>query len=276
MIRYFLPLILLTSCMQESDLPEEGEVPNETNEEGKVDAEQAALDAIIEARMGEIDLVDVQKYDPRILVDLKYASEDNFMHQILYDTLRFVYLQREVAERLSRVQDALDSLHPGYRLLVYDGVRPRQVQKEMWDALDSIPTIRWGEFVSNPAQGSVHNYGAAVDLTITDASGRPLDMGAAYDEFREIAFPSHEGRFLASGELSKAQVQNRQLLRSIMRSQGFSNIPSEWWHFNACSRVTAAHKYQLLETESGDARWFRIAPSTEVQSDSLNMPEYSE
>lgn len=216
------------------------------------------LSVDVDSVMYLIGLVDLHNVDSRILLDLRYASDNNFMHRVLYDTLSTVYLQRDVAEKLKLVQDFLDSLNHGYRLKVYDGVRPVQVQREMWNSLDTIPTSNRGRFVSNPALGSVHNFGAAVDVTIVDEKGNELDMGAGYDDFRKIAFPSLEGQFLASGELSQIQVNNRRLLRRVMRSQGFSNIPSEWWHFNAVSRIQAANKYPMLVTEGGKHRNVQI------------------
>ncbi|HHZ81238.1 MAG TPA: hypothetical protein EYN64_00710, partial [Flavobacteriales bacterium] len=79
----------------------------------------------------------------------------------------------------------------------------------------------------------------------------------------------YEARFLKSGELTEQQVNNRKLLRRIMRSQRFYNRPSEWWHFNAMNRVKASHKYQLLISESGDAKWFKIIPKDSIQADSI-------
>ena len=231
----------------------------------------AELDTATMEMMKALGLADIHGLDERISVDLKYASEDNFMKQRLYDTLQRAYLQKDVALRLSKVQDTLDALRPGYHLLVYDAVRPVQVQKKMWDALDSIPPLNRGKFVSNPALGSVHNFGAAVDLTIVDENQEPLDMGAGYDDFRKIAFPSLEAHFLKTGELSKEQYENRKLLRKVMRTQKFSNIPSEWWHFNAWSRITASHKYQILDSESGDSRWFKIIVKDTVSIDSVTI-----
>ncbi|MGB0915064.1 MAG: M15 family metallopeptidase [Crocinitomicaceae bacterium] len=227
----------------------------------------------IEIAMGKIGLVELQKVDSSIQVDLKYASTDNFMGIQLYDTLTRLFLQEDVAIRLSKSQQFLDSLKPGFSLLVYDGVRPRDVQQEMWNALDSIPIYRRGKFVSNPRNGSVHNFGAAVDLTIVDSMGVELDMGAGYDDFREIAFPKHEARFLKSGELTKEQYNNRKLLRRVMRYSKFYNIPSEWWHFNAHSRIPASHKYQLLLSESGSSVWFKIPFKTDSISDSEINPD---
>jgi D-alanyl-D-alanine dipeptidase len=135
-------------------------------------------------------------------------------------------------------------------LLVYDAVRPLEVQQRMWNALDSIPVARRVRFVSNPANHSLHNYGAAIDLTICDGNGKPLDMGAGYDDMREIAYPKYEAKFIANGQLSNEQVKNRTILRRAMQSQQFRQLETEWWHFNACSRSQAKSKYTVVKTES--------------------------
>jgi D-alanyl-D-alanine dipeptidase len=171
------------------------------------------------------------------------------MRQRLYKRIDKAFLQKDVAERLSKSQDYLSKLDPNLHLLVYDAVRPISVQWEMWKALDSIPEKERVKFVSNPINRSVHNYGAAVDLTICNSKGEPLDMGANFDDIRKIAYPSLEAHFLSTGELTKNQIANRVLLRKVMQSQGFRNIPTEWWHFNACSRKEAKLKYVSLETE---------------------------
>jgi len=204
-------------------------------------------DSIQEQKMISSNLVDIQTVNPTIKIDLKYATEDNFMKQRLYFDIDKVYLQKDVAEKLSKVQEYLQSLDPNLSLLVYDGVRPLSVQKAMWKALDTMPVHERLKFVSNPVSGSIHNYGAAIDLTICNRDGKPLDMGAGYDDIRLVAYPSKEAHFLQTGELSVAQVENRKLLRKIMKYQGFSNISTEWWHFNACSRVEAKRKYRILE-----------------------------
>jgi D-alanyl-D-alanine dipeptidase len=192
------------------------------------------------------NLVDIQKIDTSIQIELRYATTNNFMGKVMYDSIRQVFLQKEVASKLKKVQTYLKTLYPSYSLLVYDGVRPIHVQQKMWDALDSIPAAERGKFLSNPQNGSVHNYGAAVDLTIIDANKKPLDMGADYDDIRKIAYPSLESEFLVKGELTTQQIDNRKLLRKVMSYAGFRGIPSEWWHFNSCSREEAKKKYQLI------------------------------
>jgi len=198
-------------------------------------------------RIGLELLTDIQAINPTIQVNLKYATTDNFMHQILYEDIPHLYLQKEVAERLSKCQKFLKKINPSLSLLIYDGVRPLTVQKNMWKALDTIPVKERTKFVSNPANGSLHNYGAAVDLTICNESGIALDMGAGFDDIREIAYPKFEAKFLANGELTTEQIDNRKLLRKVMSSEGFTNIQTEWWHFNACSRAFAKIKYTILK-----------------------------
>lgn len=195
------------------------------------------------------DLMNVQLLNNKIWVDLKYASTDNFVKIKMYEKLDRAFLQKDVAERLAKCQEYLTQIDTGLHLLVYDAVRPVSVQWKMWNALDTIPAKERGKFVSNPLNRSVHNYGAAVDVTICNSNRKPLDMGAGYDDIREIAYPSLEQKFLSSGELTKKHIANRNLLRKVMRSQSFRNIPTEWWHFNACSRVQAMMKYKILKSE---------------------------
>lgn len=194
-------------------------------------------------------LVDVQTLSKNILVDLKYAGTDNFTNERLYFRINRAYLQKEVAEKLVNAQKFLDELKPGYHLLVYDAIRPREVQHKMWKALDSIPASVRANFVSNPHKGSIHNYGAAVDVTITNERSEPLDMGADYDDSRKIAYPIYERRFLNTGELLLEHIDNRKLLRLVMGKAGFTGIDSEWWHFNACSHQYAKMHYPIIEEE---------------------------
>jgi len=195
------------------------------------------------------NLVDVRSLNKEILVELKYATSDNFMRMVLYDRLKNAYLQKDVAERISKVQDYLSEIKPGYHLLIYDALRPVSVQQKMWDALDSLPPSQRGKFVSNPKNRSLHNLGAAVDITIVNQKGEPLDMGAGYDDIRERAYPSKEKQFLAEGKLSAVHIENRDLLRKVMKSQGFRQLETEWWHFNACSRSEGIAKYKVLLVE---------------------------
>ncbi|MFM7682206.1 MAG: M15 family metallopeptidase [Bacteroidota bacterium] len=236
--------IFVSSCnsSEKSSVDQKKEITNKTKR--KV-SDQKSDSLVIKVN----NLIDIQELNSEILVDLKYASSDNFMKTKLYSRLNRAFLQKDVALRLSNCQDYLSRIKPGYKLLIYDAVRPVSVQQIMWDAMDSLPPIERGKYVSNPKNRSLHNIGAAVDLTICNENKTPLDMGARYDDFREIAYPELESKFLKSGELTKQHIENRELLRKVMRKEGFRNIPTEWWHFNACSRKDGLSKYQVLIEE---------------------------
>ena len=199
--------------------------------------EQSILDA---------GLVNIQDVNPEILVELRYSTTNNFMEKDVYGHLNRAYMQVQVAEDLNKCQAYLKSIDSTLTLLVYDAVRPRSVQQYMWDVLD-MPTWEKTKFVSNPKNGSLHNYGCAVDLTIADLEGNALDMGAGYDDIRQIAYPRYETAYLDSGLLNTQQIENRVLLREVMRSGGFSGIQTEWWHFNRYSRDRAKSLYEIIE-----------------------------
>lgn len=218
---------------------------NTSNQSTKHIVYPVKLDTL-EQKLIDAGLVDIQKVDASIIVLLKYATNDNFMQTNVYGNLKKAYLQAEVAQSLSEAQQYLKSIDTSLSLLVYDAVRPRSVQQYMWDYLD-LPVSEKIKFVSNPKNGSIHNYGSAVDLTIAKNDGTPLDMGAKYDEIESIAYPRLESEFLASGELSIAQVQNRKLLRKVMKKAGFTGISSEWWHFNRYPRWKAKSLYEIIE-----------------------------
>ncbi len=192
-------------------------------------------------------LTDVQAADPSILVDLKYSTTDNFIGKDVYGDLTRAYLQPKVARQLAQANRLLKEQRPELRLLVYDAARPRKAQWNLWNALPQYTERQRRTYVADPREGSIHNYGCAVDLTIATADGKALDMGTGYDYFGELAYPKAEARLLAAGKLSRQQIANRQLLRNVMRQAGFLPIEYEWWHFNALSRVRAKQTYKLIE-----------------------------
>ena len=202
---------------------------------------------VYEEKMREQSLVNIQEIDADILVELKYSTIDNFVGKDLYGCLTYCYLQKKPAQMLSKANDLLMQNNPNYRLLVYDGGRPLSIQKILWNSLSQYSPKQRATYVANPAQGSIHNYGSAVDLTIATKNGTPLDMGTKYDFFGELAYPKKEAYFLKIGKLTKQQIANRQLLRFVMKSSGFMPIDYEWWHFNAVSRRTAKSIYKIIQ-----------------------------
>ena len=193
------------------------------------------------------DLVNIQELDSTLLIDLKYSTTDNFMNIDMYGDLETCYLRKIPAEMLLRANEYLKETNPELNLLIYDGLRPRSIQRKLWNALDEVPETERTQYVADPEKGSIHNYGAAVDLTLAHENGSPLDMGTNYDYFGELAFPALEDSLLSIGVLTKAQIENRKILRSVMTKAGFSTISSEWWHFNAYSYQDIQTKYNIIE-----------------------------
>lgn len=193
------------------------------------------------------NLINIQDMDPSIFVELKYSTTDNFMNTDVYGDLEICYLRQFPAQMLVEAHTFLKEKHPNMRLLVYDGLRPRSIQWRLWNQLNDIPVSERTQFVANPETGSIHNFGAAVDLTLADTLGNPLDMGTKYDFFGELAFPILEDSLLAEGKLSIEQVTNRRILRETMQKAGFSSINTEWWHFNAYPYKIIKSKYTIIE-----------------------------
>ncbi|MGF1635744.1 MAG: M15 family metallopeptidase [Cyclobacteriaceae bacterium] len=201
---------------------------------------------ILELKLIEAGLIDVQTLAADILIDMKYATEDNFVNTIVYDDLHNCYLQPDVAQKLAKAFQYLKEERPDLTLLVYDCARPLSVQQIFWDLVD-VPENQKHNYVARPSQGSIHNYGCAVDLTLADTLGNALDMGTEFDYFGEEAHTDKEDEWIKKGMLTVDQVKNRKLLRKIMIKAGFTPINYEWWHFNATSRETAKEKYALIE-----------------------------
>ncbi|MDR0604868.1 MAG: M15 family metallopeptidase [Bacteroidales bacterium] len=194
-------------------------------------------------KMEKMGLIDVRSADPSIRVVLPYASDDNFTGQVLYESSQYAYLQPEIVAMLTKASQLLQKEYPQYRLLVLDAARPLSVQRKMWNAVKGTPD---NIYVANPAKTGLHNYGAAVDITITNNLGVALDMGTPYDFFGLEAQPAKEKQMLKQGRLTQTQIDNRLLLRKVMNQAGFITYQREWWHFNACSLSEAKSKYQVI------------------------------
>ncbi len=200
-----------------------------------------------ELAMEKQGLVEVSSNAPGIWVELKYGTSDNFMGKDVYGCLRHAYVQKPVLQMLIEAQAALETTHPGYHLLVYDAARPLAIQRILWNSLTQYPPAERQKYVADPKQHSIHNYGSALDLTVADAQGKPLDMGTKYDFFGDLAYPSKEKAMLAAGILSQKAYQNRLILRNAMQSAGFMRIEFEWWHFNAFSRADAKRRFPVVQ-----------------------------
>jgi D-alanyl-D-alanine dipeptidase len=164
-------------------------------------------------------LVEVVRMDHTLKLDVRYATSDNFLGKAVYPEAR-VFLQRPAAEALVRVNARV--VRHGFGLLLFDGYRPWSVTRLFWEATDEAQH----RFLADPREGSRHNRGCAVDLSLYDqATGRQVVMPSDYDEMSERSHPDYLGG-------TEAERRHRDLLRHAMESEGFSVHPCEWWHFD--------------------------------------------
>ena len=234
----FTFLILTMSCSsQNKDKPSEVE---------KKEVKQTKSITPLEQQMISSGLINVQEKEPGILVELKYSSTDNFLNTDVYGELENAYLQPDVLIKLQKAYQYLMNKDSTLTFIIYDATRPVSVQQKMWDIVQENYPEK-SKYVSNPKNGSLHNYGAAIDITVAKKNGEALDMGTPYDFFGEAAEPQLENILLANGTLTEIQIQNRKILREAMVKAGFIQLPSEWWHYNSCSREEAKRIYTILE-----------------------------
>ena len=196
-----------------------------------------------DARLLAAGYVDLQVLIPGLRVELKYATEDNFMGRNVYDGLTRAYLHLDAARKLLRAHELLRLERPDLTLLVYDAARPIAVQRIMWSLVRGTPNTY---YVASPARGGLHNFGLAVDLTLADTLGRALPMGTPFDHFGPAANIDRESSLVRTGRITPEELENRLLLRRVMRAAGFTTVTSEWWHFNACSAARARASYPLI------------------------------
>jgi D-alanyl-D-alanine dipeptidase len=191
-------------------------------------------------------LVDVQVLDSTIKVRLMYATKNNFTKVNLYGNLKKCYLPKFSALKLLKAQKALREANPGYSLLIWDATRPCHIQRVMWDTL-KLPFKTKINYLAHPDSISLHNFGAAVDLTVLNEQGKELDMGTGFDFFGELAEPRFEIKLLAENKLSQVQIDNRNILRTAMKKGGYWPVPTEWWHFNSVNKKWAIENLKLIK-----------------------------
>jgi CubicO group peptidase (beta-lactamase class C family)/D-alanyl-D-alanine dipeptidase len=195
------------------------------------------------------DLLELAKLDPKIKLDIRYATTNNFLGTPVYSQAR-AFLQRPAAEALLRVHKKLKEM--GYGLLIHDAYRPWYVTKIFWDATPDDKKI----FVADPNQGSRHNRGCAVDLSLYElATGKPVEMVGVYDEMSERSYAGYPGG-------TSLQRWHRELLRRVMENEGFLVYPFEWWHFD----YRDWQKYPILNTP------FEKLGSTAASSEISSVP----
>jgi D-alanyl-D-alanine dipeptidase len=175
-----------------------------------------------------------------VRTDLRYATANNFVGADMYSPHDCAWLHREGAAALERSVIHLAKVRGDLELAVLDALRPQRVQERMWKHLEGSGLT---QYLANPATGSIHSFGMAVDVTLLDAKGRELDMGTGFDDLTELSHPALEEGFLIRGELTQEHIDNRKLLREVMAAGGWQGINTEWWHFDGGDRRRIRAEY---------------------------------
>jgi zinc D-Ala-D-Ala dipeptidase len=204
-----------------------------------------AQDCELEKRMLENGLINIGATDSSIKVEIINATDNNMLGENTYGCLNKCYLHPKAAEKLMEAQKVLKKRHPGYSLKILEGARPRSIQKKMFDIVKNT-SIR--KFVADPLKGSMHNYGAAVDLTVIDSAGKELKMGDPDPRTKIVGKSKLELDMLFMiNRISKKQKINRALLKSVMIEAGFFSLSYEWWHFDAFSKEYTRSNLKIVE-----------------------------
>lgn len=204
--------------------------------------------SLLEHRLAALGLVDVQRLDPTIACELKYTTPANIMGEDIYGDVDQCFLLEDAARRLAQANAVLRQHHPELHLVVGDALRPREVQRRMWALVKDTPMQ---PYVANPDPGSMHNHGAAVDITIADRQGVRLDMGTPLDHFGPETQVTLERHYREKGVLSDAQVANRLILREVMTRAGFFQLAIEWWHYDAWDKYYVRQHFPIIESWNG-------------------------
>lgn len=176
----------------------------------------ALLHAQQDTVISDTTFVNLKDYSTDFVYDMKYATEDNFLKAKVYDCAE-CFLRLKTVKALVKANKKF--IRKGYRIQIFDCYRPLDIQKRMWQIVSNP------EYVADPAKGSIHNRGGAVDITLVDSNGIALDMGTPFDFFGPEA-----GHYFEN--LSDEVKQNRLRLKRIMQKSGFIPFNSEWWHYN--------------------------------------------
>lgn len=181
---------------------------------------------------------------PNVRIDLRYNGLNNFMQEDLYQGFGEAYLHQWAFAKMQLASKTLARENPNLNFLVFDALRPRSVQKKMCRFVEHTP---YKNYVADAELGSLHNFGMAIDLTLTDQDLRELDMGSEFDDFSELSQVKIEKQLLAAGKLSAQQIENRLLLRNVMQAAGFQQLPHEWWHYNALDSESVRKQIKIVE-----------------------------
>lgn len=198
-----------------------------------------------EKAMADAGLVDVMDVLPQIKLDLRYATSNNFVGEVLYPDTKRCFLKIETLIKLSKALKYLQNTNPNYTFIIYDGARPQSVQYKMYEIATQKGKTK---YVARPEKGGLHNFGVAIDIGLYDyTKNEVVDMGTDFDFFGPEAQPRFHLQMLQEAKLTQQQIDNRNLLRIVMKKAGFIAIQTEWWHFEAFNKDYTRSHFQIVK-----------------------------
>ncbi len=234
---YFLSIVCFAgtlfwgACGSDTVVKKSVEVPSVsvTEKKEKIIPAPAKKETIPSPDYDTSKWADVHLLDQSVLLDIRYATDNNFVEEQLYDCGR-CFLRPAVAKAMLAAHHELQE--QGLGLKMFDCYRPRPIQQKLWD---KVPNA---SYVTPPSRGSMHNRGLAIDVTIVDQSGKELEMGTTYDFFGKRAHHTFT-------DLPETVLANRKMLKELMYKHGFLHIRTEWWHYS----------YTIGKYELSDMLW---------------------
>ena len=181
--------------------------------------------------------------EPGLRMELRYATFDNVTGHNLYCDVQRAFVHKDAYVKLKKAVAIMEKEMPGSKFVIFDASRPIYAQAALKKTVMGTP---YSNYVSSAVRGGLHNYGLALDMSITDSTGALLDMGTDFDSFERCAGSVGEADALKSGRLTQEQVENRNKLRRIMKKAGWVMLKSEWWHFNAYTSTYTRENYKLF------------------------------
>ena len=208
------------------------------------------------------DFVDIRKYIPDVEIELRYATTNNVTKSVLYENAN-AYLRKGTADKLKEANNQFKKL--GYRIKIWDAYRPTAVQKILWSRVSD------NRYIANPNGGSIHNRGAAVDITLVGKNGNNISMPTDFDGFTKLADKDYN-------DVDKEKVKNAKLLENVMEKYGFQSIYTEWWHFDDRNWKSYAVVDKVLENTINEAYDNTQADGSKISSEvSINSePDFIE
>lgn len=199
--------------------------------------------AALEDALRNPDFEDVSAL-ANVRVNLRYGTKQNLLNRDVYGGFQRALLHKIAAQKFRLASALLAARNPSRKFIIFDALRPQSAQVEFWELVKNTPQQH---YFADPARGSIHSYGFAIDLSLCDDSGLELDMGTSFDDLTPLAEPRRESEFLSNGKLTAIQIAHRLELREVMEEAGFIQLPHEWWHYDALPGADVREGYPRCE-----------------------------